>query len=98
MDKETEEIRFSAEVGNTREAIASLIKDNKVNIDVVLSFFNHGCYAYKQASKIASSDAKINIEFNYAARALASYIQDTEEGAKNLASTRCVSSFTSYTQ
>lgn len=72
---------------DTRSYVDGLLDSGGITIKDVLIFFNYACGAYKQASSvIGSSDARINIEFNYAARALASYADDSSDAkSKQLA-------------
>ncbi len=72
---------------DTRDYVRGLLDSEGITIKDVLVFFNYACGAYKQASRtIGSSDAKINIEFNYAARAFASYMDaSSDDKAKKLA-------------
>ncbi len=68
--------RSSEDHPETIDYVKQLICDGTIKIDDVLVFFNYACGAYRQASTIITlSDSKINIEFNYAARAFASYIK-----------------------
>jgi hypothetical protein len=81
-----EENRYSDDGDTIRASLTTLLESGKITINDVLVFFNFACGAYKQASRaVGASDAKINIEFNYASRAFASYIKDTSEKDKQLA-------------
>ena len=78
--------RSSDDSQETRDYLTGLLNDGEVTLNDVLAFFNYACGAYKVASTvIGSSDARINIEFNYAARAFASFLQTTQEDEKKLA-------------
>jgi hypothetical protein len=78
--------RGSDDAQETRDYLIGLLEDGEVKITDVLTFFNYACGAYKVASTvIGASDARINIEFNYAARAFASFLQSTQEDEKKLA-------------
>jgi hypothetical protein len=69
-----------------RQEINNLIKNGKITIHDALMFFNHGCAIYRRAQTIyIMSDSKINIEFQYAARAFASYLNGVDEQLKTLA-------------
>ena len=82
----TEDTRYSDDGELTRASLDELLTSGKITIDDVLFFFNFACGAYKQAARaIGASDTKINIEFNYASRAFASFIKDTDEKDKQLA-------------
>lgn len=81
-----EKIRYSEDTNETRDYLKGLISNGEIVIVDVLAFFNYACGAYKEASRvIGGSDAKINIEFNYAARALASFIGEDDVNGKQLA-------------
>lgn len=67
--------RRSEDSPETIEYIKKLLDDGRITIETVLTFFNYACGAYKQSClKSGKVDSKINIEFNYAARAFASFI------------------------
>jgi len=83
---DSSEKRHSDDSIDTRNKIASLIKDGKITLESALAFFNHGCGIYRRAESIyLISDGKINIEFQYAARAFASYLNGHDEEHKTLA-------------
>lgn len=78
--------RSSDDAIETRDYLNGLLSNGEVKLEDVLAFFNYACGAYKVASTvIGSSDARINIEFNYAARAFASFSSATQEDEKKLA-------------
>lgn len=74
------EDRRSDDCTNTIDYLKWLINREVIAIDDVLVFFNYACGAYKQACiKTGMTDSKINIEFNYAARAFAAYMHNDNE-------------------
>jgi hypothetical protein len=78
--------RSSDDGQDNRDYLHGLLLNGTITITDVLVFFNYACGAYKEASRvIGSSDARINIEFNYAARAMASYIAAVDDDEKKLA-------------
>lgn len=84
---EDAENRRSDDCPETTGYLNGLIQGGKISINDVLKFFNYACGAYKQACiKTGMTDSKINIEFNYAARAFAAYLSDDDnETNKSLA-------------
>lgn len=78
--------RCSDDGSEVRSYLDDLIKNGELKLEDVLEFFNFACGAYREASRtINIGDSKINIEFNYAARAFASYLVTTDEREKKLA-------------
>lgn len=78
--------RESEDAQETRDQLKALIEGGTINQEVVLAFFNYACKAYKGYSLAAGvSDNRIQVEFQYAARALATLCLTSDVTVRNLA-------------